>query len=49
MKRLNYKKSILPLVMGMTLFTLPAFAGVDYIQYKDNFQNQKEVQASDSK
>ena len=49
MKRFDYKKTILPLVMATTLFTLPAFAGVDYIQYNENFRSQKEMKTPDSK
>ncbi len=48
MKRFNYKKTILPVVMGITLFTLPAFAGVNYIQYREDFQRQKEMKAPPS-
>lgn len=48
MKRFNYKKTILPVVMAVSLFTLPAFAGVDYIQYHENFQMQKDMKAPPS-
>ena len=48
MKCFNYKKTILSVVMAITLFTLPAFAGVNYIQYHENFQMQKEMKASPS-
>ena len=48
MKCFNYKKTILPVVMGITLFTLPAFAGVDYIRYHEDFQMQKEMKAPSS-
>lgn len=48
MKRSSYKKTVLPFVMGISLLSTPAFAGVDYIQYKENFQMQKEAKSPDS-